>query len=81
MKSNIPKIEHVQPEYIQQDMDVTGILQMACDTCMKPLKDFYEENRMGHIEVYGNYEINGDLIGFLCPDCAHLLYENRTNIA
>lgn len=41
-----------------------------CDCCLRPAPDWAEPDRLGSYEVHGDYDRNGNLVGFLCPACA-----------
>lgn len=67
--------------YIQHDMDVTETMAHGyCDSCLIPLSEVYEENRYGHLEVYGAFDDSGDLYGFFCPDCAKSQESNADTV-
>jgi hypothetical protein len=57
--------------YVQADHDVREIMESGfCDRCLRPASEWTEPNRMGHLEVHGAYDGRGNLVGFLCPECA-----------
>jgi len=57
-------------EYLQGD-DAQEFLQNGyCEECLKPASEWAEEDQFGNVEVFGAYDGAGNLVGFLCPDCA-----------
>jgi len=43
---------------------------VVCDRCLRPASQWAEPNRMGHLEIHGAHDSAGNLVGFLCPECA-----------
>lgn len=41
-----------------------------CEICLRPAREWAEPDRFGNYEVHGVYDRRGNLVGFLCPDCA-----------
>ncbi|WP_141305184.1 MULTISPECIES: hypothetical protein [unclassified Neomoorella] len=57
--------------YLQNDLEVKEFLTNGyCENCLRPAREWAEENRYGHVEVHGDFDSRGNLVGFLCPECA-----------
>lgn len=57
--------------YLQLESDVRELLENGyCDSCLRPAREWAETDRYGGIEVYITEDARGNLVGFLCPDCA-----------
>jgi hypothetical protein len=41
-----------------------------CDRCLRPAREWAKPDRFGNCEVHGDFDRNGNLVGFLCPECA-----------
>lgn len=41
-----------------------------CEGCLRPARDWAEPDRYGGIEVAPDYDPEGNVVGFLCPECA-----------
>lgn len=54
--------------YVQGDDALELLKNGYCERCVERLSEHYED-RYGNTEVYGEFK-NGDLVGFLCPNCA-----------
>ncbi len=59
-------------EYLQRDLDVEEFMANGyCEACLNPAKNWTEPNRYGHLELFVDEDMDGNLVGFLCPDCAN----------
>ena len=57
------------PEYLQGEDARRFMSGGVCDMCLAPAREWAEPDRYGNVQVYGERHSNGDLLGFLCPDC------------
>ncbi|MBE3585398.1 MAG: hypothetical protein IMW94_04400 [Thermoanaerobacter sp.] len=57
-------------EYLRGDDAQRLLKEGYCEACLRPAREWAEENRFGHVEVHGDYDSRGNLTGFLCPQCA-----------
>jgi len=55
--------------YLQSDVQ-EFLRNGYCDRCLRPAREWAETDRYGGIEVYTVEDAKGNLVGFLCPDCA-----------
>jgi hypothetical protein len=41
-----------------------------CEGCLRPAKEWAEPDRFGNYVVFGDFDRDGNLVGFLCRECA-----------
>ncbi len=58
-----------KPEYLQGDDAQRLLREGYCEACLRPADEWAEEDRFGCVKVHGDYDRDGNLCGFLCPDC------------
>jgi len=56
--------------YLQGDDARIFLAGGCCEGCLRSAREWAEEDRFGNVEVHGDYDTSGDLVGFLCPVCA-----------
>ncbi|NHM25944.1 hypothetical protein G7K71_02745 [Desulfofundulus sp. TPOSR] len=57
-------------EYLQGD-DAQRLLKGGyCEACLRPAREWARSDRFGGCLVHGDYDRDGNLCGFLCPQCA-----------
>ncbi|GAB6156834.1 hypothetical protein JCM39194_00340 [Desulfotomaculum varum] len=66
----VPENMKTDTVYIQGDSAREFEYGGYCDACLRPANEWAEEDRFGNYEVYGAFDSQGNLIGFLCPQCA-----------
>lgn len=58
-------------EYLQGDDARWFIKDGYCEVCLAPARKWAKEDRFGNVEVHRAYDSSGNLVGFVCPACAH----------
>ncbi|MDA8335442.1 MAG: hypothetical protein M0Z41_10725 [Peptococcaceae bacterium] len=56
-------------EYLQGDDARRFLRDGYCGGCLRPASEWAEEDRLGNVEVHGDYDTDGNLTGFHCQDC------------
>jgi hypothetical protein len=41
-----------------------------CEGCLRPAREWVELDKYGNVLVHGDFDPNGNLVGFKCPECA-----------
>lgn len=68
----------IEYRYVQVDTEVERVMtDEFCCECEAPASIyFWETNRYGHLEdVPYEYDDDGNLVGYVCPDCVKLLQQ------
>ena len=57
--------------YLQLESDVRELVEHGyCDRRLRPAREWAEPDRYGGVEVHIVEDARGNLVVFLCPDCA-----------
>jgi hypothetical protein len=62
--------DNVETLYLQGD-DAREFEQNGyCESCLRSAREWAKPDHLGNYEVHGDFDRDGNLVGFLCPDCA-----------
>jgi hypothetical protein len=58
--------------YLQGDDARQLIDEGYCEICLVAAREWAEPDKLGNVEVYGEYDCDGNLTGLVCPTCVGL---------
>ncbi|WP_027719217.1 hypothetical protein [Desulfovirgula thermocuniculi] len=56
--------------YLQGDDALEFGRSGYCEACLRPAREWAKQDRYGCFEVHADLDREGNLVGFLCPECA-----------
>lgn len=59
-------------EYLQGDDAREFMRNGHCECCLRAADEWAEPDRFGNVEMFGEYDCDGNLTGFACPTCVKL---------